>query len=114
MKYLLDTDIASYYLRGRYNLIDIFKRKDFSEIAISIVTVAELEVLANKNPKSAINFESIKDFAAGLKFISPDRATWQIFSRKKAKCLQNGKPRGDFDILLASLAEQYNLVDCYK
>jgi len=29
MKYLIDTDISSYYLRGRYNLFDVFEKKAY-------------------------------------------------------------------------------------
>ena len=58
MKYLVDTDIASYFLRGKYNLLNIFIQKGISDIRISAVSVAELEVLVHKNPASKINFSS--------------------------------------------------------
>jgi hypothetical protein len=36
MKYLIDTDIASYYLRGQHNLFDIFQEKVPSLIRLSV------------------------------------------------------------------------------
>ncbi|MBU1209018.1 MAG: hypothetical protein KKH04_19195 [Proteobacteria bacterium] len=55
MKYLIDTDIASYYLRGKHNLVEIFKNKGPSDLRLSIITVAQMQVLAYKNPHSKIN-----------------------------------------------------------
>jgi tRNA(fMet)-specific endonuclease VapC len=109
MKYLIDTDIASYYLRGKYNLISVFEKKDVQNIRLSRITVAELEVLAYKNPTSQINLSAINAFAQGLGILEVDNETWQIYSKIKAKTLKQGKKRGDIDILIASIAKQYDM-----
>jgi tRNA(fMet)-specific endonuclease VapC len=110
MRYLLDTDIASYYLRGKFNLLEIFKNKGIDNIRISRVSVAELEVLAFKNPSSVINFSSIKFFSIMLGIIEIDEKIWQTFSYLKSKTSISGKTKGDMDILIASTARQHNLV----
>src|SRR3989339_823835 len=101
MKYLIDTDIASYYLRGKYDLDKIFEEKQTVFSTLSIITVAELEVLAHKNPQSKINLLTINQLADLLGIISLDHETWHIFSATKAKALSIGKPKGDFDFLQA-------------
>lgn len=110
MKYLIDTDIASYYLRGKDNLFDIFKSKGFSNIKLSIVTVAELEVLAHRNPSSRINFEAINGFAQVVEVLDVNQSAWKLFSATKASLLTEGRRRGDLDILQASLAITHGLV----
>ena len=110
MKYLIDTDIASYYLRGKYNLDKILELKQIGSSTLSIVTVAELEVLAHKNPHSKINLSTIALLANLLGIISLDYETRHIFSATKAKTLSTGKPKGDFDLLQASIAKQNNLI----
>lgn len=110
MKYLIDTDIASYYLRGKYNLSQIFENKGLSDLRLSIVTVAELQVLAYKNPYSKINLASINNFAHLLDVLNTDRNTWNIFSKTKAEIEKSGRPKGDLDILQASIAKQYSLI----
>jgi predicted nucleic acid-binding protein len=110
MKYLIDADIASYYLRGKYDLLNIFGTKGFKNIRISITTVAELEVLEYKNPNSKINRSAVYSLSKQLGIIDIDRKTWTLFSQMKATTLSTGKPRGDFDILLASIAIQNNMV----
>lgn len=117
MKYLLDTDISSYYLRGRYNLDKAFDIKGTHNIAISIVTIAQMQVLAFKNLKSSkkptrINFENIEELIFELKarVIDVDRETWAIFSETRAELELSGLAKGELDILQASIAKQHSLV----
>ncbi|MDI6753355.1 MAG: type II toxin-antitoxin system VapC family toxin [Thermodesulfobacteriota bacterium] len=110
MKYLIDTDIASYYLRGKHNLVEIFKNKGPSDLRLSMITVAQMQVLAYINPHSKINLSNINNLAMRLGVIDIDRRTWGIFSKTKADANKCGKPRGDLDILQASVAKQYGLI----
>ncbi len=110
MKYLIDTDISSYFMRGKYNLINIFIQKGIPDIWISAVSVAELEVLAYKNPASKINFSSIAVLSQKLGILNVDNKTWKIFSKLKADTLKAGTQRGDFDLLIASVALQHSLI----
>jgi len=110
MKYLVDTDIASYFLRGKYNLLNIFIQKGISDIRISAVSVAELEVLVHKNPASKINFSSIAILSQKLGILNVDNKTWKLFSKLKADTLKAGTQRGNFDLLIASIALQYSLI----
>lgn len=110
MKYLIDTDIASYYLRGKYNLVEVFKNKGPLNLRLSIITVAQMKVLAYKNPHSKINLSSIGNLARLLGVLDIDRRIWEIFSVTKAEAEKIGKPKGDFDILQSSIAKQHGLI----
>jgi len=110
MKYLIDTDVASYYLRGKFNLVSTFKNKGPSNIRLSVITVAQMEVLAYKNPHSKVNLSSIGNLARLLGVLDIDRRTWEIFSLTKAEVEKIGKPKGDFDILQSSVAKQHGLI----
>jgi len=110
MKYLIDTDIASYFLRGKYNLIKTFEKKDSSNLRLSIITIAQLEVLAYRNPYSKINLATIGNLVQRMGVLDIDRQTWKIFSQTKAETLKTGKTRGDLDILQASIAKQHDLI----
>lgn len=109
MKYLIDTDIASYYLRGKYNLSTIFEEKGIQDIRLSRISVAELEVVAHRNPQSKINFSSIQSFSQKLGVLEIDRETWNNFSLLKAESLNQGKKKGDIDILMASIVRQHKV-----
>lgn len=110
MKYLIDTDIASYYLRGKYNLVEVFKNKSPLNLRLSVITVAQMQVLAYKNPHSKINLSSIGNLARLLGVLDINRRTWEIFSVTKAGAEKIGKPKGDFDILQSLIAKQHGLI----
>jgi len=110
MKYLIDTDVASYFLRGKFNLDEKFEQEKYENLALSIVTVAELKVLAYKNPNSVINLYSINSLSQFLTLLEPDEETWEIFSMVKSETLTKGRKRGDFDILNAAIAKRNKLV----
>ncbi len=110
MKYLLDTDVASYYLRGKYDLVTVFEKKGIHNIRISRVTVAELEVLAHRNPQSKINLSTVYTLSESLGILEVDKETWNIFAKVKADTLNRGKPKGDLDILIASMSLQYKMM----
>lgn len=110
MKYLIDTDIASYYLRGKFNLLEIFEKKGIQNVKLSTVTVAELEVLAFRNPYSKINLSTIHFLSQNLGVLEIDRETWRVFSMLKAETMNRGLKKGDFDILIASTAKRYKMI----
>jgi tRNA(fMet)-specific endonuclease VapC len=107
--YLLDTDICSYFLRGRYGLNTKFEAVGPTALHVSRITIAELLVLAHRNPGSRINQERIEELARALVFVDLDEPAWATFSVTKARLLRAGRPTGDFDILQASIAMVHHL-----
>ncbi|MCK5506342.1 MAG: type II toxin-antitoxin system VapC family toxin [Thermodesulfovibrionia bacterium] len=110
MKYLIDTDISSYFLRGKFNLFNVFEEKGLQNISLSRISIAELEVLAHRTPQSKINLSTIVSFSENLGVTEVDNETWKLFSILKADLLNKGSKRGDFDILNASIARQHNMI----
>jgi len=108
--YLLDTDICSYFLRGRYGLREKFEEVGVDALHISRVTVAELLVLAHKNPSGRISMNTVERLARTLVFLDIDEPAWAVFPMLKARLQQAGLPRGDFDILQASVAITRGLI----
>lgn len=110
MKYLIDTDITSYYLRGRYDLNSIFEQKGIQNIRLSRITVAELEVLGHRNPNSKINLSSVNLFSQKMGVLEVDAKVWRVYSLLKSEALSAGKPKGDIDILQAATAKHFGLI----
>lgn len=110
MKSLIDTDIASYFLRGKHNLAATFERKGLPNLHVSVIALAELQVLAHKNPRSKINLSAIDELGRLLGILEADRQTWQAFSIAKAEAERQGRPRGDLDILQAVVARQHGMI----
>ena len=108
-KYLLDTNMCIFYIKGQYNL-----HAKISEIGdrycyISEVTVAELKYgvqnssFTEKN-QSTIN-EFIADFAVILMYNSLN-----IYAQEKARLKRSGTIIPDFDILIGSTAINNDMV----
>lgn len=108
--YLIDTDITSYFLRGKNNLENIFRQKGLDKIRFSVVTIGELKVLAYKNPASIINLDKINQLCEQFGILDIDSAVWEKYSQLKAELLRKGKFTGDFDILNTSIALTHNCI----
>ena len=108
-KYLLDTDWAVYYLRGKtlfVNSIDQFQREG---LAISIISIAELYegVYWSSNPeKKEI---ALLNFLEGLRIFSFTKPVARLFGQKRAKLRNMGFTIGDMDLLIACIAEYHSL-----
>ena len=108
-KYLLDTDWAVYYLRGKtlfVNSIDQFQREG---LAISIMSIAELYegVYWSSNPeKKEI---ALLNFLEGLRIFSFTKPVARLFGQKRAKLRNMGFTIGDMDCLHSGVSQPNNL-----
>lgn len=111
-RYLLDTDHASYFLRGRHEFRERFRQVGYGALRLSRVTVAELRVLTHMRPSSRISAEAIAHLAGALGVLEPSPTTWDRFAEIKARVLATGGPPGrggDLDILQASVAIEHGV-----
>jgi tRNA(fMet)-specific endonuclease VapC len=111
MPYLLDTCIVSAYFRGEKSVIDKFKSLSPEDIKISTITIMEIEYGLEINPpiKTKIHpiWSAFKDQVETLSFSARD-ALHSAQIRGVLK--KEGKPIGPYDILLAGLSRNRNLI----
>lgn len=69
MKYLLDTNIGIYFLKGKYALKDKFDEIGFDNLYISEITVAELKYGAEKSNYPDKNRKVIQNLSSRFKQI---------------------------------------------
>ncbi len=110
MKYLLDTDICIYWLKGRNEVREKINQLDRSEIAICSITVSELYFGAYNSSKIDKNLITAETFIQSLPVISLSNETLKKFGQLKAKLRQAGTPVADFDLLIASVAITEDLI----
>lgn len=108
-KYLLDTNICIFYLKGKYNLNDKFKEIGFENCCISEITIAELKYGAECSNRVAENLKMIDDFANEL-LIIPIFNSLSVYAKEKAKLRKSGKLIDDFDLLIGATAVANNLI----
>jgi len=83
-KYLVDTDWAVYYLRGKEPFVEEIKSYRQKGLAVSVVTVAELYEGVFRSPDQEEKETSLTDFLAGLAVIDITKPVARIFGSRRA------------------------------
>lgn len=110
MKYLLDTDICIYWLKGRNTVKTNINKVDWSEIAICVITATELYFGAYNSNKIEQNLRTAETFVQSITVLSLSNDTLKKFGQLKAQLRKAGTPVADFDLLIASVALTENLI----
>jgi tRNA(fMet)-specific endonuclease VapC len=109
MKYLLDTNICIFYLKGKFNLANKFKKIEKEACYISEITVAELKYGAehSENPsktKLIVN-ELISQFQ-----IIPIYSCLDYYAKEKSRLRKSGIIIDDFDLLIGATSISENMI----
>ena len=110
-KYLLDTNICIYYLKGMYDLKDKILEVDIENCYISEITLAELKFGAENSKKVEENNKVIVQFAERINIVPIFNAI-DIYAKEKVRLRRLGKPIDDFDLLIgaSAIANKFILV----
>ncbi len=85
MKYLLDTDICIYWLKGRTSVRDRIKQVGKNELAICVITVTELYFGAYNSNRIEKNLITAENFIKSLPVIALSNETLKKFGQLKAQ-----------------------------
>jgi tRNA(fMet)-specific endonuclease VapC len=107
-KYLLDTNICIYYIKGKFNLDDKFDRIDSTNLFISEITLAELKYGVEKSDNPAKNKKALENFLTGIQIL-PIIQSLDFFAKEKARLRKAGTIIDDFDLLIGFTAIAFNL-----
>jgi tRNA(fMet)-specific endonuclease VapC len=110
MKYLLDTNICIYFLNQNKAVIEKMNKIPVTDMAISIITVAELQFGAFNSSKIDKNMERVKYLKDIMKTINLNTSITEEYARIKAQLRKSGCLIDDFDILTGSTAIVNNLI----
>lgn len=108
-KYLIDTNIAIFYMKGRFNLSFKFDNTSAENCFISEITLAELKFGVEKSEKPEKNKKALDNFLTGVQIL-PIFHSLDLYAREKARLQKAGTPVDDFDILIAATAVTHKLV----
>lgn len=108
-KYLLDTNICVYFLKGLYNLHKKIEKEEVGNCFISEITVAELKFGAENSDNRDKNRKTVGEFVNKFAVI-PIFNSLDIYAREKARLRKKGMPLDDFDLLIGATAISNNLI----
>lgn len=110
-RFLLDTDIVIYWLKGVFPKIDQkIKTLGVERTSISMISVAELYFGAHNSSKIEENTEVIDDLVQKLGVVSLDERSCRFFGQKKSELKRSGRILPDSDLFIASIAVANDLV----
>ncbi len=109
MKFLIDTNICIFYLKGKYDLQIKFQKIGIENCFISEITVAELKYGAeySENPAKARLFAN--ELIAKFNII-PIFNCLDFFAKEKSRLRKSGTIIDDFDLLIGSTSISEKMV----
>jgi tRNA(fMet)-specific endonuclease VapC len=110
VKFLLDTDACVYLLKQNRAALQHLLAQSPEDIAVSVITEAELRTGAAKSASAAKTLRLVENFLrplSVLEFTSDDAAS---YAQVRAKLERAGTPIGPLDTLIAAQAVARKLV----
>jgi len=104
-KYLLDTNIASYVIKGNVPAVRRrLERLPMWQVAVSAVTQGELRYGVARRPEALRLGPVVEEFLLRVTVQAWDAAAAAQYGRVRAALERNGRPMGNLDLMIASHA----------
>jgi tRNA(fMet)-specific endonuclease VapC len=104
VKYLLDTDTCIYALKQDRKVLSELLMRAREDVAISVLTEAELRTGAAKNTSAARTLRLVENFLAPLTILEFTSGDAAVYAQMRAKLERAGTPIGPLGTLIASQA----------
>ena len=110
MKYMFDTDILIYWLKGNQAIEKKAVALGLENIGYSIISLGELYFGAFNSEQMDKNLQAIKIVQQKLSLFKYNDKSAQLFGMIKAQLKQQGNLIMDADILIGSIAQSNELI----
>jgi len=107
-KYLIDSDILIYFLKGKQEVIEKLSQIPIDDLYISRINYTELIYGAYNSSKINQNLKVIEPFLNNFKVLEFTQVSSLIFAKEKARLKKNGNIIADMDLMIASIAIENN------
>jgi tRNA(fMet)-specific endonuclease VapC len=105
MRYLLDTNMASFVIKGNSAAVDRqLVRVPMAQLAISAVTEGELRFGAARLPQATRLHAMIEDFFLRVAVLPWDSDAAQQYGQLRAALEREGQPMGNLDAMIGAHA----------
>lgn len=110
MKYLLDTNICVYWLKGNEQIEQKILSVGMDNVALSFINVSELYYGAYKSQRIDSNLNLVRQLTEQLDVVESDEAINEIFGQLKADLESVGAIIDDADLFIAACAMVHGLI----
>jgi tRNA(fMet)-specific endonuclease VapC len=108
-RYLLDTNICIYFLKGMFNLDKRIESAGLANCFVSEITVAELKFGAENSENQEKNRKVVDQFISKFTII-PIFNALDVYAKEKSRLRKKGLPLDDFDLLIGATAVSNKLI----
>ena len=108
-KYLLDTNICIFFLKGKYDLENKILKVGQSNCFVSEITIAEMYYGAYHSRQPMKHLSDVEKLCSLFQVI-PISDTLKTYGKQKAILAQTGNLIDDFDLLIGSCAIFSNMI----
>lgn len=112
MKYLLDTNICIFLLRGKYDVAEKMNAVGFENCYISEITIAELKYGAELGHAQGFSQRNqhLNEFLSSINVL-PIIDVLDLYAKEKVRLRLAGTPADDnFDLLIGCTAVKYGMI----
>ena len=103
--YLLDTDIASFIINGRFPKVrERLQGVPVAGVGISVITEAELRFGLARNPEASRLGFVVEEFLARVEILAWDSKVAKIYASLRAAMEREGNLIGSMDMMIAAHA----------
>ena len=110
MKYLLDTDTCIYALKQDPAVLERMLSRSRADVAISVVTEAELRTGAAKSSSPVKTMRLVENFVRPLTIVEFTSSDAVSYANVRAKLERGGTPIGPLDTFIAAQAVGRKLI----
>lgn len=105
LRYLLDTNTTSYAIKGNIPRVrERLRAVSLDEVAVSVVTEAELRFGVARHPESARLRAAVDTFLSGIESLPWDSDAAHQYATVRATVESRGEPVGNLDLMIAAHA----------
>jgi len=104
VRYLLDTNTCIYALKGQGRVVSRMRELAPDDLGIGVISVAELWFGASKSRRPEATRREIDAFLEPLEIVPFDLAAADAYASTRRELERAGRPIGERDLLLASIA----------
>jgi tRNA(fMet)-specific endonuclease VapC len=110
VRFVLDTNTCIYALKLEGRVVERLRDHAPDELGVTIITVAELWFGAHKSARPAVARREMDGFLEPFEVLPFDREAAEAYARSRLALERIGRPIGERDLLIASIALARGLV----
>ena len=109
LTYLVETDWAVHWLRGREDIIHKLRQFQERGIGLSVISLAELYTGIYYSTDVIKAGEKLDGFLSFVSILGMNQEICRIFGKENSRLRKDGRIIGDFDLLIAATCIHHGL-----